>query len=68
MSIITSEEIQKLYKKCGAYENNNIIRNTINQGTLNNKLITMHALKDDSSFHRKDDAANKFIVKRIKCD
>ena len=38
MSLITVDEIQSLYKKCGAYQDNYQIRTTINKGTLNNKL------------------------------
>ncbi|MCH1984564.1 hypothetical protein MCG98_18580 [Ruminococcus sp. OA3] len=40
MALITSEEIQKLYKKCGVTEENEGMRTKINTGTLGNKLNT----------------------------
>ncbi len=41
MHIIENSEILHLYKKCNVSTSNNLeIRNTINMGTLNNKLNT----------------------------
>lgn len=40
MALITSEEIQKLYKKCGVVGKSVDMRTKINTGTLGNKLNT----------------------------
>lgn len=40
MALITSEEIQRLYKKCEVVGKSEDMRTKINTGTLSNKLNT----------------------------
>jgi DNA transposition AAA+ family ATPase len=48
MKTITQNEINELYKKCGASINQSYIRTTINTGTLLNELNKGNIDKNDS--------------------
>lgn len=51
MSLISTREIQDLYKKCGARQNNEEIRTKINTGSLDNKL-NCRSISNNLSIYR----------------